>query len=89
MIIDLTVKALENAGPDLTTQKFVEGMEEIHDYHDMFGGPTQGFSATKHVSSRDSVIYQVEKGRWVRLAESPAAPSDDIAQTYKLVRSLL
>ncbi|MBN8960758.1 MAG: ABC transporter substrate-binding protein [Rhizobiales bacterium] len=72
VIIDLTVKAIENAGPDLTTQKFVEGMEKIHDYQDIFGGPTQGFSATKHVSSHDSVIYRVEKGRWVRLADSPS-----------------
>lgn len=70
VIIDLTVKAIENAGPDLTTRKLVEGMEKIRNYQDIFGGPPQGFSATEHVSSRESVIYRVEKGRWVRLPDS-------------------
>jgi branched-chain amino acid transport system substrate-binding protein len=72
VIIDLTVKAIENAGPDLTTQKLVEGMEKIRNYQDIFGGPPQGFSATEHVSSREAVIYRVEKGRWVRLPDSVA-----------------
>ncbi|MEW6642894.1 MAG: ABC transporter substrate-binding protein [Pseudomonadota bacterium] len=69
VIIDLTVKALENAGPDLTTRTFVAGMEKIRNYQDIFGGPPQGFSATDHVSSHESVIYRVEKGRWVRLSD--------------------
>ena len=73
VIIDLTVKAIENAGPDLTTQNLVAGMEKIRNYQDIFGGPPQGFSATEHVSSRESVIYRVEKGRWVRLPDSIAA----------------
>ncbi len=73
VIIDLTVKAIANAGPDLTTQKLVEGMEKIHNYQDIFGGPPQGFSATEHVSSHESVIYRVEKGRWVRLLDSPGS----------------
>ncbi len=73
VIIDLTVKAIENAGPDLTTQSLVAGMEKIRNYQDIFGGPPQGFSATEHVSSRESVIYRVEKGRWVRLPDSIAA----------------
>jgi hypothetical protein len=55
------VKAIENAGPDLTTQKLVEGMEKIRNYQDIFGGPPQGFAATEHVSSREAVIYRVEK----------------------------
>ena len=71
VIIDLTVKAIENAGPVLTTQELVKGFEKIHDYHDIFGGPAQGFSATDHVSSHDSAIYRVEKGRWVRLPDGP------------------
>lgn len=70
VIIDLTMKAIENAGPDLTTQTLVRGMEKIRGYHDIFGGPPQGFSATEHVSSHESVIYRVEKGRWVRLSDS-------------------
>lgn len=70
VIIDLTTKALEKAGPDLTTQGFIQGMEKIDNYNDIFGGPTQGFSPTKHVSSHDSVIYRVENGRWVRVAKS-------------------
>lgn len=72
VIIDLTVKAIENAGPDLTTQKLVEGMEKIRNYQDIFGGPPQGFSTTEHVSSHEAVIYRVEKGRWARLPDSVA-----------------
>jgi len=67
------VKAIENAGPELTTQKLVEGMEKIRNYQDIFGGPPQGFSATEHVSSHGSAIYRVEKGRWVRLPDSAVA----------------
>jgi branched-chain amino acid transport system substrate-binding protein len=70
VIIDLTVKAIDNAGPDLTTQTLVQGMEKIRDYQDIFGGPPQGFSATEHVSSHGSVIYRVEKGRWARVPDS-------------------
>jgi branched-chain amino acid transport system substrate-binding protein len=73
VIIDLTLKAIDNAGQDLTTQSFVHGMEKIKDYQDIFGGPTQGFSETNHVSSHDSVIYRVEKGRWVRVADAGVA----------------
>jgi branched-chain amino acid transport system substrate-binding protein len=72
VIVDLTVKAIENAGPDLTTQKLVEGMEKIRNYQDIFGGPPQGFSTTEHVSSHEAVIYRVEKGRWARLPDSVA-----------------
>ena len=67
------VKAIENAGPELTTQKLVEGMEKIRSYQDIFGGPPQSFSATEHVSSHGSAIYRVEKGRWVRLPDSAVA----------------
>ena len=48
------------------------GDEKIRNYQDIFGGPPQGFSATEHVSSREAVIYRVEKGRWVQLPDSVA-----------------
>ncbi len=73
VIIDLTMKAIDNAGQDLTTQSFVQGMEKIAGYQDIFDGPPQGFTATNHVSSHDSVIYRVENGRWVRIADADAA----------------
>ena len=61
----LVVQALKNAGKDLTVDSFVSGMESIKDWHDIFGSPPMGFSATKHQGSNESFLCVVKDGHWV------------------------
>ena len=66
---DLTVLALEKAGPDLTTEKLVAAMESITDYTDIFGYRVS-FGPDKHSGATESVLSQVQDGRWVTLEEA-------------------
>ena len=45
---DLTVLGLDRAGPNLTLDSFIEGMELIKNYHDIFNGPEQSYGPDKH-----------------------------------------
>lgn len=67
---DLTVKALERAGPDLTVEKLVAALESIDHYEDPFGGPSLSFSATKRVASDYLNLYQVVNEKWATVAEA-------------------
>ena len=66
---DLTVKALEIAGPDLTVDKLVAAMESISDYEDIFGYKIT-FGPDDHKGVGESILSAVKDGRWVTLAES-------------------
>jgi branched-chain amino acid transport system substrate-binding protein len=66
---DLVVYALDRAGPDLTTEKLVKALEGITNYRDIFGGPPTSFGPEKRIGSVQSVMFQVQKGRWARVTE--------------------
>ncbi len=66
---DLVVKALDNAGPDLTVDALIRGIESITDYTDIFGYNIS-FAADKHSGATESVLSQVRNGRWVVLEQS-------------------
>lgn len=66
---DLTVEALTRAGPDLTTEGLVKAMESINAYTDIFGYNVS-FSPTKHSGATESILSQVQNGRWVTLEEA-------------------
>lgn len=66
---DLTLLALENAGPDLTVDALLKSVEAITDYTDIFGYRVS-FSSEKHGGVRESVLSQVQDGRFVVLAEA-------------------
>jgi branched-chain amino acid transport system substrate-binding protein len=59
--------ALEAAGPDLTTEGFIAGMESL-DYDDPLLGTHINFSATDHQGANDIFISQVGGGMWHTLA---------------------
>lgn len=63
---DLVIKALEIAGPDVTRENFIAALESIDDYTDIFGYPLS-FSPTEHNGVHESVLVQVQNGRWVEL----------------------
>ena len=61
---DLTVKALENAGKELTAESFAKGIEQIQGYQDPFGGPTISFGPQKHFGGDKLLLYAVKGGKW-------------------------
>ncbi|MCZ6855853.1 MAG: ABC transporter substrate-binding protein [Gammaproteobacteria bacterium] len=66
---DLAVTALAAAGRDLTVESLLAAVEGIDDYHDIFGYRVS-FSASKHSGATESVLSQVQNGRWVKLEQS-------------------
>jgi branched-chain amino acid transport system substrate-binding protein len=66
---DLTVVGLEHAGPDLTLDSLIAGLEAIKGYHDIFNGPEQNFGPDKHQGASSSFLAVVKGGRWVRLTD--------------------
>jgi branched-chain amino acid transport system substrate-binding protein len=67
----IVIQALKNAGPVLTPDSFVSGMESIKDYHDIFGSPTISFSPTKHQGSNESFLCIIKNGHWEPAQEAP------------------
>jgi branched-chain amino acid transport system substrate-binding protein len=65
---DLTVVALEKAGPELTTEGLVKALESITDYTDIFGYRIS-FGPEKHSGVTESVLSQVQNGRWTTLEQ--------------------
>jgi branched-chain amino acid transport system substrate-binding protein len=70
-IADLIITALDRAGKDLTTEKFTQGLESISGYRDIFGGPVITFGPQKHQGTTDVLFYQIQKGRFVQVADGP------------------
>jgi len=66
----LFVQALKNAGPDLTLDSFIQGLEKIKNFSNMFGGPKISFGPKKHKAFDSSLLVQVKKGRWVRITQA-------------------
>ncbi len=66
---DLVVRALDNAGRDLTVDTLLAGVESITDYTDIFGYRLS-FGPNKHSGATESVLSQVQNGRWVVLEQS-------------------
>jgi len=65
---DTVVRALEAAGPDLTHESFIKGMESLN-FHDDLTGADIAYSATNHQGAKDVVISVVKDGAWHMLAK--------------------
>jgi branched-chain amino acid transport system substrate-binding protein len=63
------VIGLDRAGPNLTLDSFIRGMESIKNYHDIFNGPEQNYGPDKHQGANSSFLAVVKGGRWVRLTD--------------------
>src|SRR5262249_16136958 len=66
---DLTVVGLDKAGPNLTLDSFVKGLESVKGYHDIFTWPQVNFSSGKHQAGNSAFLACVKGGRWVRLTD--------------------
>jgi branched-chain amino acid transport system substrate-binding protein len=67
----LVLQALKNAGPNLTVDSFVAGMESIKDYRDIFGSPPMTFGPTKHQGSNQAFLSVVRNGHWEQVDKTP------------------
>ena len=61
---DVTVRALQNAGRDLTVPSLMAAFPAIGIYRDPFGGPDVKLSGAKHFGAEFSSLSQVKGGRW-------------------------
>jgi branched-chain amino acid transport system substrate-binding protein len=66
---DLTVIGLDRGGPDMTLENFVNGLESIKNYRDIFNGPELTFGPDRHQGASSSFLAVVRGGRWVRLTD--------------------
>ncbi|MFW8595403.1 ABC transporter substrate-binding protein [Cribrihabitans neustonicus] len=64
---DTLVRALEAAGPDLTHESFIAGMESL-DYFDALTDTQITYGADDHRGADDIVISVVEGGKWKELS---------------------
>ncbi|MBU3738049.1 MAG: amino acid ABC transporter substrate-binding protein [Rhodoferax sp.] len=56
------------AGPDLTVDSFIKGMESMKGYRTVFGA-TFGFSPNSHLGVNGGLLYRVESGSWKFLGD--------------------
>jgi len=60
----MVILALQRAGKDLTTDSFINAMESINDYTDIFG-TTYKLGPNRHHAESASFLTVVKNGRWV------------------------
>ncbi len=63
-LVDAFAKAASKAGANLNTDSFIKVMDTMVIEPDMFGGPKQTFSPTKHLGSDASRLSQIVDGKW-------------------------
>ncbi|HXW48740.1 MAG TPA: ABC transporter substrate-binding protein [Xanthobacteraceae bacterium] len=66
---DLTAAGLKNAGADLTLDSFINGMESIRNYQDIFNGPQVNFGPKIRQGANSSFLAVVKDGRWTRVTQ--------------------
>lgn len=64
LAIDTFVRAVDQAGPNLTTDAFVKAMDTMSIPGDIFGSAPMTFSPTKHLGSNAARLSQIQNGQW-------------------------
>jgi branched-chain amino acid transport system substrate-binding protein len=66
---DVLVTAMQDAGPELTTDSLIQALESLQSYRDIFGYELT-FGPDDHKGVDESVLSAVRDGRWIVLEES-------------------
>ena len=66
MYMDITARALEIAGRDLTTDSFLNALESINDYKIAFGDTTLSWSPEKHLGANVAYLFEVQNGTFIQ-----------------------
>ena len=68
-VMDLLVRTLDKAGPNLSTDAFVKALESSTFARTFLGTPEYSFGPTKHLGNSESRIAQIQGGRWVTVSD--------------------
>lgn len=69
-VIDLFIQIADKAGPKLTTDTFINTLENnFTTTRDMFGADSMSFSKTKHLGSNRARLSQIVNGKWTPLTD--------------------
>ena len=69
-VIDLFIQIAEKTGPKLTTDTFVNTLENnFSTTRDMFGADAMSFSKTKHLGSNRARLSQIINGKWTPITD--------------------
>ena len=74
MYMDVTARALEIAGHNLTTESFITALESIKDYKIPFGESILSWGPDKHLGANDAFLFVVQDGKFIQV--------DDVMYTY-------
>ena len=72
MFVYLAAEGIKNAGPDLTVDSLVKGMEAVKNYKSIFGA-TFTFSDKSHAGVTGAKLFQIKGQRWTELGDLPPA----------------
>jgi branched-chain amino acid transport system substrate-binding protein len=69
-VIDLFIQIAQKTGPKLTTDSFVNTLENnFSTTRDMFGADAMSFTKTKHLGSNRSRLSQIVNGKWTPITD--------------------
>jgi branched-chain amino acid transport system substrate-binding protein len=68
-VIDLFAQIAEKTGPKLTTDTFINTLENFSAPRDMFGADAMTFSKTKHLGSNRARLSQIQNGKWTPITD--------------------
>jgi branched-chain amino acid transport system substrate-binding protein len=68
-IMELFAKAADKAGPNLTTDSFINAMETTAFPSDMFGSPEVHVTKTNRLGMNEVRIAQIQNGKWITISK--------------------
>ena len=68
-VMDMFLKTVEKAGPNLTTESFVKALESTTFPRSFLGTPDISFGPKKHLGNSQARIAQIQNGRWVNVTD--------------------
>jgi branched-chain amino acid transport system substrate-binding protein len=69
-VIDLFIQIAQKAGPKLTTDTFVNTLQNnFTTTRDMFGADSMSFTKTKHLGSNRARLSQIVNGKWTPITD--------------------
>ncbi len=68
-VIDLFIQIADKTGPKLTTDTFINTLDNFSSTRDMFGADAMSFSKTKHLGSNRARLSQIINGKWTPITD--------------------
>ncbi|HWS76178.1 MAG TPA: ABC transporter substrate-binding protein [Quisquiliibacterium sp.] len=68
-LVDMFVKAAEKAGPNLSSDSFVQALETMVYPRSFLGTPEYGWSPTVRQGNMQTRLQQIRSGRWVTISD--------------------